>query len=235
MSAIKKGSRTTGRSQHPVVAATEATKTIYLIRHGQSQGQIAKKKGLDRKRDLSLVDCGLTSSGVQQAHDIALLLQQMNGGALPRIDLVISSPLTRALQTAILGFQDYCLPSPPFLIHYGLREVGSSLPENMPRGTIDAVMGYIRERHELSDGLRIDSSSLRPSNWPREEVSSQRMSKADRIPQIIRWIATERPEQHIAVVCHYNVIRSFLGSEARPTNAVPIRCQLHSDGTIQPC
>jgi broad specificity phosphatase PhoE len=234
MYSTSKGSRTKGQSPHPVAAATEATKTVYLIRHGQSQGQMAKKKGLDRKRDPSLVDCGLTKSGIQQAHDIALLLQQMSGGVVPRIDLVVSSPLTRALQTAILGFQDYPM-SPPFLIHYGLREVGSLLPENVPRGPINTVMRYIQEQHGLTDGLRIDSSSLRPPNWPREDVDSQHISKADRIPQIIRWIATERPEQHIAVVCHYNVIRAALGSDARPKNAVPIRCQLHPDGTLQPC
>ena len=213
----------------------EAPKTIYLIRHGHSEGQAAKQKGLDRRSHASLVDCGLTRSGIQQACDIGSLLQRMNGGTLPPIELVISSPLTRAVQTAILGFQRYCSPPPPFLIHYGLREIGSSLPENVPRGDIDSVMRYIQERHILANELQIDSISLRPPHWPLQQLDSQHTSKAERIRLIFSWIATERPEQNIAVVCHYNVIRSALGSDARPKNALPIRCQLSSDGTLEPC
>ena len=50
---------------------TRPTKIIYLIRHGQSQGQAATSYGLDRKSSPELLDCGLSTSGESQARDIS--------------------------------------------------------------------------------------------------------------------------------------------------------------------
>lgn len=196
-------------------------KTIYLIRHGESQGQTAKKNGLDRKRDNSLIDCGLSKKGIQQASDIPSYAPPES------VELVVSSPLTRALQTAVLGF-----PHKPILVNYGLREIGSSLPENLPRGDIDQVIQYIQEKHNLNPS--VDGESLKPENWPQQETHYS-YNRTARIQQIFRLMARERPEETIAVVCHYGVISAALaGFEARPRNGVPIPCHLHPDGRLVP-
>ena len=62
----------------------------------------------DRKNDPGLIDCGLTHQGVYQATVIPNLL---GSDRYRRIGLVVSSPLTRAVQTAVLGF-----PTKPIVI-----------------------------------------------------------------------------------------------------------------------
>ena len=74
-------------------------KTIYFIRHGESLGQIATTH--NRRHDPKLKDCGLSPLGIRQAqqqlrHDIH--------DVKPSIELVLCSPLTRAIQTAVLAF-----------------------------------------------------------------------------------------------------------------------------------
>ena len=221
-------------------------KTVYLIRHGQSKGQVAKREGVDRKRDLSLIDCGLTQKGIQQAGQIVSFLEEDDNDdeeARPgpsAVELVVSSPLTRALETAIHGFQ-YQEPRPPILLHYGLREVGSSLPENRPRD-IRHVLSYIQKHSKVSlKDMNIDAESLRPSGWPNiEEHKNESSERMERIQDIFKWLVMERPEQCIAVVCHDLVIRAALassktGSSIRPRNGHPIRCHLFPDGNLKHC
>jgi hypothetical protein len=74
---------------------------------------------------------------------------------------------------------------------------------------------------------------LKPDHWPQQEVPAQEDRKT-RIQHIFQWMAT-RPEQTIAVVCHFNVIMVALaGYDIRPKNAVPIPCRLHPDGRLVP-
>ena len=108
------------------------TKTIYLIRHGHSQGQVASSNGLDRKSSPELLDCGLTKIGESQARNLSE--DCFTQGELDSIELVISSPLTRALHTALVGF-----PRHDILVHYDLREIGSKAPENEPRNMVDVL------------------------------------------------------------------------------------------------
>eukprot|EP00980_Cylindrotheca_fusiformis_P002625 scaffold618_cov130-Cylindrotheca_fusiformis.AAC.29 len=196
-------------------------KTVYLIRHGQSQGQVAKKQNRDRKKDPKLLDCGLTSLGRQQAKDISKLMQ-----GVP-IDLVVSSPLTRALNTAILGF-----PNRDILVHYELREVGSRIPENTPR-SMKKVMQDLHS--DLGTGVDIDIGSLQPANWPNALPSN--VSKHDRLRAAFEWLYDARAEKNIAVVCHFNVIRSLIQdglgrTDIRPQNGVPIKCLLTPEGSL---
>lgn len=260
---LKAKQKTTTKTPVVTTRSTESEfKTIYLIRHGQSKAQTAKKDGLDRKRDNSLRDCGLSPTGRHQALAIRSHLtrhnQQSPSPEITGIELVISSPLTRALETAVLGFhsstsnQQVLVKPPSILVHYELREIGSPIPENIPRESMDQTMQYIADRNKneaiiidsSDDGItKIDTTTLQPVNWPRHykddtSNSTHNQNKQERIHDIFQWIATERPEHCIAVVCHYGVIREALASthpELRPKNAVPIRCQLHPDGRLRVC
>ncbi|KAL7577339.1 hypothetical protein ACA910_002075 [Epithemia clementina (nom. ined.)] len=69
---------------------------MYLIRHGESLGQRASRQA--RKSDDRLIDCALTRKGMEQAKLIPQLLLS------PPIQLVVTSPLTRAIQTTLLAF-----------------------------------------------------------------------------------------------------------------------------------
>ena len=83
-------------------------KTIYFIRHGESLGQIATTQ--DRRHNMKLKDCGLSPLGIRQSqHQLRYFFHE-----IPKIELVLCSPLTRAVQTAILAFgSDIDATTPP--------------------------------------------------------------------------------------------------------------------------
>lgn len=215
--------RANGSSITPVDPRKPA-KVIYLVRHGQSLGQTAKQNGLDRKRDKRLTDCMMTEEGQRQATQVPDLLGKCT---LDSIQLVVSSPLTRALQTAVIAF-----PSKNILVNYDLREVGSKVPENQPR-SMDFVLTDLKEYLSYrEEGLVLDVEALCPKDWPRD--FSPAVIKKERIRNVFQWLYKEREETIMAVVCHYNVIRSAVidGTQLRPENAVPIRCKLLSNGDL---
>lgn len=199
-------------------------KTIYLIRHGHSEGQAAGLNGWDRSRDPRLLDCGLTRKGESEALDIP---KRFSKDQFESIQLVISSPLTRALKTALLGF-----PQKGILVHYDLREIGSRVPENQPRA-MDKVIGELGHLviHRPED-LMLDVTSLQPPDWPRDV--SPNVLKRERIRKVFQFLYQAREETCMAVCCHYNVIRSALvdNAQLRPVNAVPINCHLYSNGDL---
>jgi broad specificity phosphatase PhoE len=205
---------------------------VYLIRHGESKGQVAKTRAI-RQTDPTLLDCRLTPTGRDQARALRTTL-------LNNIDWVVCSPLTRAMETAVLGFPSL---DTPILCHYDLREIGSPIPENIPRRTQD-VLADLQEYDTVKN---IDVQSLRPAQWPYRHETPPKVVRRDRIRQVFAWLADTLPEhvREIAVVCHYHVIRTALSDpydqahaayvhkSIHPVNAVPIRCELTPDGKLK--
>ena len=95
---------------------------VILIRHGESEAQTARLSGMSRSNPL-LRDCGITSKGRSQANK---LRESWIG---PQPDLIVVSPLKRALETAYICFP----PDSLFIINPSIAEVGSKVPENNPR------------------------------------------------------------------------------------------------------
>lgn len=179
-------------------------------------GQAAKKLGMDRRRDERLRDASLTKRGIWQATQLGEY-----EFAAP-IELIVSSPLTRALNTALLGFP---APRSPLLIHYDLAELGSRVPENMPRKFADVL----KDLHH--DGTGIDFTTLMPSSWPNMSYDSK-LNRSHAIHRAMQYLYEEREEQCIAVVCHFNVIRQIVDNSLRPENALPIACVLKHNGEV---
>ena len=200
-------------------------KRIYMIRHGQSQGQAAAKNGLDRKNDPSLLDCNLTPRGRSEALGLQKIFSE---DEMASIQLVVSSPLTRALHTSLIGF-----PAKNILVHFDLREIGQKAPENTPRDMNKVLQDLEIPLSERDQSLTLDVTSLQPPDWPRDY--SPAVVKKDRIRKVFEWLYNEREECTIAVVAHYNVIRSAVidGGMLRPINATPINCSLYSNGELR--
>jgi len=70
--------------------------SIYLIRHGQSEFNAAYK---DDGIDPMIFDAPLTEKGIQQAKNTRAAVLDLG------IKLVVASPLTRAIQTALHIFE----------------------------------------------------------------------------------------------------------------------------------
>jgi broad specificity phosphatase PhoE len=71
---------------------------VHLIRHGESAHNAFRCTG--PARDPYLWDCELSELGVQQTQTLNAKIKQMN--LVP--DIIVVSPLTRAIKTAKNGF-----------------------------------------------------------------------------------------------------------------------------------
>lgn len=97
--AEKKGKKTN------VEEKAESPKLCVMIRHGESTAQVA---GGSLRRSAAYLDAPLSPDGENQARSLAQLR--------PVPDLIVVSPLTRALQTACLACESFgdvpilCLP-----------------------------------------------------------------------------------------------------------------------------
>jgi broad specificity phosphatase PhoE len=244
----------------PYISIDESkpVKKLILIRHGQSTGQASKKLGWDRKTDFRLRDCPLTSRGQEQAKQLATKFvapsstcrnedercsstvdNQGKRSDWNKIELVVSSPLTRALQTALLAFGQIPIN---ILVSYEIREIGSKIPENIPRD-IKSVLDDLHPllangrqiitsetKNDHEDERRRDETTFiqKPTGLAPTSVETSVLDVAtrrpkdwprdftpnvvmkDRIRAFLNYLYHDRPETSIAVVCHYNVIRAIV-------------------------
>ena len=169
--------------------------------------------GKDRKRDMSLVDCPLTRKGIKQAREV---ISTLGPQAASSIELVITSPLRRALETSLYAFATHAI-----IVHYAICEIGSDaergIPENIPT-PLDKLVDNL-SHFDLGN---TDFESNLPEDWPRVRLPTRGI-----IPYIL-----QRDERVVAVVCHYNVIRALLGPSVRPGNAAPIKVWLSESGEM---
>ena len=218
-----------GRTLNSTGARTlfaDPPKTIYLIRHGESIAQTFTTE--KRARDQSLRDCGLSEKGEEQA---TVLPGILGLDRYRNIDCVISSPMTRAVRTSVLGF-----PSKSIIINYDLMEIGrdkNPMPENQPRSIMNVMA-------DTGGESLINEAYFAPTNnkpFPESHLNSPSTIRKSKLPKVWSSIweyCNRRKSQEIAVVCHFNVIRaSLLGCDVKPKNGIPIECRLFRDGTLE--
>jgi broad specificity phosphatase PhoE len=179
-----------------------ATKIVHFQRHGQGYhnllGDVLRDVGI--KPDIfssdpainpwirpEIVDSPLTELGKRQCEG------QRAVASLLKPEVMVVSPLLRAVQTAKLSFADYETTG-PWIAHEGCRE----------------ELGWLvcNKRRKLSE-IKADFPKLQfPSDmteddtmWDPSEFESDR-HKADRIYDFLVDFLAERPERNIAVVCH---------------------------------
>ena len=206
-------------------------KSVVLIRHGKSQAQGTDKT---ERRLEKYNDCHCSRTGISQAYAIPDLM----GGheAMATFDLVVTSPLSRAITTALIAFRDH--PEVPMVVHPGCKELGSSIPENRARS-----VNELKRDPQLAGLPRFDDLNfdMLPAGWPIQidqsesqnvlRKSRHRAKSEKKKPDFLYWLASQ-PYQRIAVFTHHNMIVSMLG-EVKVENAFPIGCLLASSGEIR--
>ena len=184
-----------------------APQRVTFIRHGQSEGNAARSRGIKRT-DPRLLDCGLTRKGVGEA---------TAAGADIRVepDLVVVSPLTRALATCLhLRFA-----AAPIVCYPGIKEIGSKLPENARR-----PVSALRRDRDLCCLPRF------------EDIDFSLVAEGEdaTLQGFAAWLQG-RPERDIWVVAHHNSIQWLLkDAGGHIPNCVPIPTEMASDGTFRP-
>ncbi|CAI5705306.1 unnamed protein product [Peronospora effusa] len=215
------------------------TKTLYCIRHGESTYNEWRTKSLLNFswmwiRDPMIVDAPLSVKGKKQATQLHEFIKSRQLDE--KIQVIITSPLTRAIETTIGAFPDTTIP---ILVEPLCREMLDTACD-IGQGPTDLAQQFFSEDH-------IDFSFLDPFWWleaekfPRtgpdnalpinivapktaDEVLVLRESKEELDARIREFVAklAERPEQHIAVVGHSSFFKRMLGMNHKLNN-----CELH--------
>lgn len=196
----RRNTRITARmSKSGSVPAGVTSKTIHFVRHGQGVHNVAAEIGVGcdcrppgngsqcAYKDPSLHDAKLTEIGEGQARRLLFTSRD-----LP-LDLVVVSPLSRAVQTALLAFQQPHGRFVPFVANE-----------------------LIREQHGVHVCDKRSSRTVLESSYPdvdfgalnsevdlvfREDVRESREDVAQRCYELALWLR-QRPEKHIGVVGH---------------------------------
>lgn len=182
-------------------AISPKTKQLWILRHGQAthnpRAEAARHNGcsyeefIDLMRQDDSLDSELTELGKEQA---MLVYEQTSEKLKGHLDLVVSSPLSRAIQTADLAV--------PFVkkrvILEDFREINGLLL-NAQRRRLSILQSQLFS-HWNFDAIATEEDEL----WT-PELESQ-VDCSERGYQGLRWIL-QRPEEKILLVCHGGILR----------------------------
>lgn len=172
--------------------------TIYLIRHGQAEGNLYR-------RCHSWHNGLLTCKGREQVKALEKRFEDV------RFDAVYSSDLYRAMATAGAVCRSRGLP---LRVDPGLREIGAGVWEDLPWGQL-----LHDHRDSLAAFLACDP------NW-QVEGSETFPRVRQRMAAALTRIAAAHPEQTVAVTSHGCAIRAalsvFLGMDFAGMGQIPL-------------
>lgn len=187
-------------------------KTVFLVRHGESlhNAQSLRWNGADYNSPL-YIDSSLTSTGEEQARAISVKIREMN------VDLIVTSPLTRAIQTMLLATRELN-PKPAIVVNKLCCErlgascdIGSA-SETLARRFPDldfselqppdawwwTATNYARRPTNATESLNLLTRSLRDRSIIGDEPSDSLLS---RVSAFRTWLLS-RPEKRIVVFAH---------------------------------
>lgn len=219
----------------------ENEKKIYLIRHAQTEYNILNKQALEQnlgkahfKHVPDLVDCDISSFGCEQAREASTKAKELD------IELVLVSPMRRALRTATLIFENH--PSKPKLLALPMiREIFASscdiprefakIKEEFPHvdfSLIEALpnprlwfLDTVQEddiRKAISDAVLENPESVDYIDVMLRRFSASKTSNETRLgvrlrAQKIKDLLNEYYQKNtkIALVSHYSLLKVLTG------------------------
>ncbi|KAL3141675.1 hypothetical protein ABBQ32_004365 [Trebouxia sp. C0010 RCD-2024] len=224
----------------PIFRPKGERKTLYIIRHGESEFNAATNTGKGFS-DPQIYDPKLTAKGQSQASRLRSKLAEQK---IPEEALWVTSPLTRAIDTLILACpqpQRLGSPVPP------LAEAGPSASNQAQLPPFKVVVRSELSEHMVTTGdVGLPASALR-SRYPqlcgamgglsehwwwspadnnaelhRFHKSEPKQKMKDRVAAFNRWVQS-RPEKVIVAFGHSSFWCEFLGGRTRLRN-----CELHT-------
>lgn len=194
-------------------------KIIYLVRHGQSthNAHLFAEEGADLN-DSRYIDAALTSRGEYQARDLLPELERLDP------DLLVCSPLSRAIQTCLLACQRI---SKPLIVNPLCAErvayacdIGRPvevLRNDFPDLNYELVQppeAWWWMPEELEDRTTTGSLALLKKHPVGAYKDCEPLgSLQKRATEFRQWLL-QRPEQKIAVFAHGVFLTMFLGDNS---------------------
>ena len=178
-------------------------KSIFLIRHGESEHNLAIQRSrhpdgqlnLDVKFSTDYIDALMTPTGKEQAKKASLMMKEM------KIKYVICSPIKRCIETAKIVFADHP-NSPPIILNPLVRElqccaadIGSPLDEIIEN--FDEIDWSAMKAYKNPDLWHItDSFDEKIRNELLEEITKRSQNQAiEDIRKIVPIVILERMKE----------------------------------------
>ena len=168
------------------------SKNLYLIRHGNSlHNELFDKIGVEAFRSPVTIDSPLTNEGHLQSIELGNTWQKKN-----EIELILISPLTRTLETAMNIFGDTNIPmiSQEFFFFFSIGE--DTCNKRLSLGPLKYKYPKIKFN------LDCDIDTL----WTNKRESIGELEK--RLNEMIKYLQ-ERKEKNIAIVGHSSFFGQF--------------------------
>ena len=175
------------------------SKNLYLIRHGHSlHNELYHKIGVNAFRHPEMIDSPLTNEGNIQSIELGYSWTDKH-----KIELVIVSPLTRALETCMNIFGDTEIPIEcyEFLREYPIGEHTCN-----KRSSLTNIKNKFPK---INFNLDIDIDTLW-ENDRRETINELEQ----RIEMMVQFIKS-RNEKNIAIISHSSFIGQFMDKHIR--------------------
>ncbi|GAQ86475.1 phosphoglycerate mutase [Klebsormidium nitens] len=189
-------------------AASKDDKVLHLVRHGVTEMNVFLGSAPQGFTDPLMYDTRLTPEGREQAKSVNKKVAELGP-----IDLIVTSPLTRAMDTMQLAFAGVDAPK----VVCELARERLWMASDIGRHPNDLLLEY----------PALDFSSL-ADIWWHTDGKGDPLAIFPESPEIFRarvaafkeWLAA-RPERTIAVVSHWGVLFSLTGKEFE-------NCELHT-------
>jgi broad specificity phosphatase PhoE len=159
--------------------------TIYIVRHGQSEANLAELHGLDTK---------LTDKGKRQAKLLAKTFAKLH------FDVMFSSPLVRAHETAKIIAEEHKLE---VLTKEALRERHEGVIDGMHAKKVREAFGEIYALRESLPYKTWKTTSI-ANGYETDEVLMSRFIT------VLREIALLYPRKTVLVASHVGLMKTFL-------------------------
>ncbi|GAB2228252.1 hypothetical protein Droror1_Dr00010082 [Drosera rotundifolia] len=209
------------------------SKTIHLVRHAQGFHNVAGEKDHDAYLSYDYLDATLTPLGWEQVDNLRKHVRET--GLFKKIELVITSPLRRTMQTAAgaFGGGEYVngIDVPPLMVenagNSGRPAISSlNCPPFLANEFCREQMGVhpcdkrssISEQKSLFPAIDFSLVETDEDTLWREDVRETKEDVAARGLKFMNWLLT-RKEKEIVVVSHssflFNTLNQF-GNDCHP-------------------
>lgn len=229
-------------------ALPQGGKLVWYMRHGESTANVAKQiakardeaEGTNKyehavQKNKQLIDAPLTDNGKEQAQATSELVASWP----EKPTLIVASPMTRAIQTAAIIFEDVLASgAAKLVIRPELREFGGTLQEN--RGsTLEQLLKspHLKALARWEDVKKALSPSKSPGigsdawgkqwseKWATADGSWEKhCNDPSRLASFATWLAAN-DDKLIATVSHWGTINNILNrepwTECLPRKPVP--------------
>lgn len=218
-----------GDSLHEALQAGE--KLVWWVRHGQSEANVALQVAMEAKEaggelDLTdyrtgarFVDTPVSAHGLEQLEGLATKVATWK----VKPSLIVVSPLTRALQTAAVGFnKELADGTARLIVRPELREYFPDATEQCGRQLSELracpKLRALARWEQVSAALSDEATAEWRESWDKTWAAGadgqwqRHCSDAERMQALGAWLATV-PDTCVATVSHWGTVNNFLNRQ----------------------